>query len=80
MEQMQTSKSAVESVLNVGRMAKTVVAANGFSRSKQTPEKTEGQSQFNLRQAMSLDPRIGKIAFQSVNAPSRHPSLAAQPS
>ena len=42
-------------------MAKTVVAANGFSRSKQTPEKTEGQSQFNMRQAMSLDPRIGKI-------------------
>lgn len=61
MEQTQTSKSAVESVLNVGRMAKTVVAANGFSRSKQTPEKTEGQSQFNMRQAMGLDPRIGKI-------------------
>jgi hypothetical protein len=56
-----SSRPAVESVLNVGRMAKTVVAANGFSRSKQTPEKTQGQSQFNMRQAMSLDPRVGKI-------------------
>lgn len=61
MEKTQTSKPLVESFLNVGRMAKTVVAANGFSRSKQTPDKTQGQSQFNMRQAMSLDPRIGKF-------------------
>jgi hypothetical protein len=60
-DKTQTSKLVLESVLNVGRMAKTVVAANGFSRSTQTPEKTEGQSQFNMRQAMGLDPRLGKI-------------------
>ncbi len=55
------SRPVVENVLNVGRLAKTAVAASGFSRSKQTPGKTEGQSQFNMRQAMSLDPRMGKI-------------------
>lgn len=61
MQAQENSSSVVESALNVGRMAKTVVAANGFSRSKQTPEKTQGQSQFNMRQAMSLDPRVGKF-------------------
>ena len=71
-----TSNPAVENVLNVGRMAKTAAAANGFSRAKQTPSKTEGQSQFNMRQAMSLDPRIGK--FLSKVSIRTHGSLAWQ--
>ena len=55
------SQSALDNALNVGRMAQTVFSARSFSRSKETPERTEGQSQFNMRQAMSLDPRVGKL-------------------
>jgi Phytanoyl-CoA dioxygenase (PhyH) len=51
----------VENALNATRLAKTVVAARRFSRARVTPDQTEGQSQFNMRSGMSLDPRIGKV-------------------
>ena len=51
----------VENALNATRLAKTVVAARRFSRARVTPAETEGQSQFNMRSGMSLDPRIGKV-------------------
>lgn len=54
------SNAIVESALNVTRMVKTVGAARTFDRSRTVPESTPGQSQFNMRQAMSLDPRMGK--------------------
>ena len=50
----------VENALNVTRLLKTVAAARAFDRAKSVPEKTPGQSQYNMRQAMSLDPRVGK--------------------
>ena len=54
------SNALVESALNVTRMVKTVGAARTFDRSRTVPDATPGQSQFNMRQAMSLNPRIGK--------------------
>jgi len=58
----------VENALNVTRMVKTVGAARTFDRSRGVPESTPGQRQFDMRQAMSLDPRVGKalskIAFR----------------
>ena len=59
----------VENALNVTRLMKTIGAARSFDRARMVPEKTPGQSQYNMRQAMSLDPRIGKalskIAFRN---------------
>jgi hypothetical protein len=55
------SHTAIENILNVGRMARTALAAREFTRARQTPENTKGQSQFNMRQAMGLDPRAGKL-------------------
>ena len=51
----------VENALTATRLAKTVIAARKFSRSRVTPDETAGQSQFNMRSGMSLDPRVGKI-------------------
>jgi hypothetical protein len=50
----------VENALNLTRMVKTVGAARRFDRARTLPQATDGQSQFNMRQAMSLDPRVGK--------------------
>jgi hypothetical protein len=52
--------AGVETVLNVTRMLKTAVAARAFETARDVPDRTPGQSQFNMRQAMSLDPRVGK--------------------
>lgn len=61
--------AVVENALNVTRLAKTVGAARKFDRSKTTPVATDGQSQYAMRQAMSLDPRVGKwlskVAFRN---------------
>ena len=61
--------SAVDNALNVARLAKTVAAARRFDRSRELPSGTDGQSYWNMRQAMSLDPRVGKavskFAFRS---------------
>ena len=54
------ASAVVENLLNVARLAKTTTAARSFDRAKAVPPNTPGQSQFNMRQAMSLDPRIGK--------------------
>ncbi len=62
----------VENALNATRLAKTVIAARNFSRSRVTPEQTAGQSQFNMRSGMSLDPRIGKIVSK-VSVRERNP-------
>lgn len=62
----------VENALNVTRSVKATRAARKFDRAREVPQATDGQSQFNMRQAMSLDPRMGKIiskmAFTSDNA------------
>lgn len=64
--------AVVESALNVTRLAKTVGSARKFDRSRTTPEATDGQSQYAMRQAMSLDPRVGKwlskVAFRNEGA------------
>ena len=66
------AREVIENALNVTRLLKTVGAARTFDRAKSTPTNTPGQSQFNMRQAMSLDPRIGKavskIAFRTGGA------------
>jgi len=62
----------VDNALNVTRSVKATRAARKFDRAREVPVATDGQSQFNMRQAMSLDPRLGKlmskIAFNSDNA------------
>jgi hypothetical protein len=55
------ANAIVENALNATRLAKTLVAARKFSRARVTPNQTEGQSQFNMRSGMSLDPRVGKL-------------------
>lgn len=64
--------AVVENALNLTRLARTIGSARQFDRAKSTPLKTEGQSQYNMRQAMSLDPRVGKwvskIAFRNAGA------------
>ena len=50
----------VENALAVPRVAKTLLAARSFDNSAATPHTTPGQSQFNMRSAMDLDPRLGK--------------------
>ncbi len=56
----------VESALRVPRLARTVAAARRFSRSAQAPDATAGQQQFNMRSAMDLHPRIGKLISRGV--------------
>ena len=66
------SNAVVENALNVTRLAKTVGSARRFDRAKSTPPATDGPSQYAMRQAMSLDPRIGKwmsrLAFRNEGA------------
>jgi hypothetical protein len=50
----------VESALRLPRLAKTIAAARAFNNSAALPAATDGQSQFNMRSAMDLDPRVGK--------------------
>ena len=55
------ANAVVENALNMTRMVKTIGSARSFDRAKTLPENTPGQSQFNMRQAMSLHPRVGKV-------------------
>lgn len=61
--------SVVESTLNVGRLARTFAAARQFHRQPRPPRATPGRSYWNMRQAMSLDPRIGKFVSRHALRP-----------
>ncbi|CAB4619295.1 unannotated protein [freshwater metagenome] len=50
----------IENALAVPRVLKTLTAARGFDKTSSAPRSTPGQSQFNMRSAMDLDPRLGK--------------------
>ena len=54
------SNPVVEQVLNVGRLAKTVAAARRYSRARQVLPSADDQNFWNMRQAMSLGPKVGK--------------------
>ncbi len=54
------ANAVVEQALNVTRLARTAVAARRFDRAPVTPERSADQAYWNMRQAMSLDPRVGK--------------------
>jgi len=56
----------VESVLRVPRLVRTVGSAHRFNRSAEPPLSTAGQAQFNMRSAMDLHPRLGKLISRSV--------------
>ena len=56
----------VESVLRVPRLARTVVSAHQFNRQASPPASTAGQAQFNMRSAMDLHPRLGKLISRGV--------------
>lgn len=51
----------VESALNVTRLARTVRAARAYSRSALPPTIIPDSCQYNMRQSMSLGPRVGKF-------------------
>lgn len=51
----------VESALRLPRLARTVAAAHRFNASAHPPASTAGQAQFNMRSAMDLHPRMGKM-------------------
>lgn len=59
----------VDSALNVTRLLKMATAARRFDRAARVPDSTPGDAYWNMRQAMSLDPRVGKavskLAFRS---------------
>ena len=50
----------IENALAVPRVLKTLIAARGVDKTSSVPRSTPGQSQFNMRSAMDLDPRLGK--------------------
>lgn len=54
------SNAVVEHALNITRLARTAVSARRFDRAKVTPQSSEDDTYWNMRQAMSLDPRVGK--------------------
>ena len=60
------ANALIEQALNFTRLIKTVGSASRFTRAKTTPPATPGQSQFNMRQAMSLHPRVGKAVSRVV--------------
>lgn len=59
----------IENALAVPRVFKTFNAARNFNKENTVPLTTPGQSQFNMRSAMDLDPRLGKalskLSFRS---------------
>ena len=55
------STTVVDSALNVSRLVKTVGAARSFTRANPVPARTSEQSQYDMRQAMSLGPGVGKF-------------------
>ena len=50
----------IETAIRLPRIAGTLRDARRFSRIEASPSGTDGQSQFRMRSAMDLDPRIGK--------------------
>lgn len=58
--------AVVEQALNVTRLAKTVAAARRYNRAKVPPSSADDQVFWNMRQAMSLDPRVGKLLSKAV--------------
>lgn len=55
------ANAVIEQALNVTRLAKTAVAARRYDRAKVPPRSGDDQVFWNMRQAMSLDPRVGKL-------------------
>lgn len=56
----------VESVLRFPRLARTLASVHRFNRTAQPPASTPGQAQFNMRSAMDLHPRVGKLISRGV--------------
>jgi len=54
------SMHVVETALNITRAARTTLASWQFDRRASMGHQASGQEYFNMRQAMSLDPRMGK--------------------
>ena len=66
------SNPVVEQALNVGRLAKTVIAARRYDRAREILPSADDQTFWNMRQAMSLSPRVGKavskVAFRHASS------------
>ncbi len=65
-----------DSALQVPRLVHTLRAARRFEGKPQAPIKTDGDSQYAMRAAMDLDPRVGKAASRLVVR--RRPPIAWQ--
>ena len=58
--------AVIEQALNVTRLAKTAAAARRYDRAKVPPTSADDQVFWNMRQAMSLDPRVGKLLSKAM--------------
>jgi hypothetical protein len=65
-----------DSVLQIPRLAHTLRAARRFEAQHATPAATDGSSQYAMRAAMDLDPRVGKAISRAVVP--RRPPIAWQ--
>ena len=66
------SSPVVEQALNIGRLAKTVIAARQYDKAREVLPGADDQTFWNMRQAMSLSPRVGKavskVAFRNASS------------
>ena len=58
--------AVVEMALNLTRLARTSIAARRYDKATVPPRSADDQMFWNMRQAMSLDPRVGKALSKAV--------------
>ena len=62
----------IDYVMSFPRLASTLRAARAFSQTTVPPASTDGQSQFHMRAAMDIHPKVGKWISKQV-VQTRHP-------
>ena len=74
------NSGAVESILRIPRVARTLRSARAYSRASE-PRRTSGQAQFRMRSAMDLHPRVGKwMSRRAIKVSDPTADLIADPS
>ena len=56
----------IDYVMSFPRLASTLRAARAFSQTTVPPTSTDGQSQFHMRAAMDIHPKVGKWISKQV--------------
>ena len=60
LERGHIAGALAQGALKAERLLRTIKAARSFDAARGVPGHTPGQNQFNMLQAMGLDPRVGK--------------------